>query len=360
MAPLPELPQQCNTVNMKVGFHMDKAAEDFIREQTADRIDIKSAVMELAARRRNLNFRRIDRRIITVDMPSGQTIAFRKMNGVFSSEVGRYFCDQKERGRDLLRRANLPVTPSRVFRRRGFDSALEYAMGLGGPSVIKPTNLARGRGISTNVDTEEKFSKAWDKAFAAYRNPTNARVLVEKQIAGEDFRLYVIGQSKVFATHRRRASVTGDGESSIIELIQQKNAVRSQNPYLGSYLIPEDPEKLDRLEPAGLDLNNVPDAGRVITLRGASNLSAGGDSIDFTDTMHPGFRDIAIQAVAATPGVEYAGVDIITPSITADPKSVDFVVSEVEFSPAPITLFPAEGTPQDMGGELLEYYIARI
>ena len=195
----------------------------------------------------------------------------------------------------------------------------------------------------------------WAKAFSPYRRPRNGRVLVERQVTGEDFRFYVIGDRVIGVTHRKRANVQGDGTSTIGALIDAKNAERAKNPYLGDYLLPTDLEKLDRIA----TLDAVPNEGDDVILRSQSNLSAGGDSIDVTDDVHPDFADLAVRAVAATPGMEYAGVDIITPSISEKPSEANHVISEVEYSPAPITHFPSYGTFRDMAGELMDFYLER-
>jgi D-alanine-D-alanine ligase-like ATP-grasp enzyme len=104
-------------------------------------------------------------------------------------------------------------------------------------------------------------------------------------------------------------------------------------------------------------MSHVPAPGEIVILRSVCNLSAGGDSIDVTDEAHPGFIDIAIRGVRAIPGVEYAGVDLITPDITAPPTATNHIVSEVEHSPATMAHFPLIGTPRDMAGTVLQYYL---
>ena len=334
------------------------APGEFVLDRKRQQIDIKSAVMEYAALERGLSVTRCNRMVIIAEHDYHQ-LAFRKMNGIRSSHVGRFFCDQKEQARARLTAAGLVATPSRIFRRKEQASAWKYAQNLGAEVVVKPSSMARGKGVTTRIRNFEQFTAAWERAVTAYRSPIGAKVLVEKQISGEDYRFYAIGDKTVFCTHRRRANVTGDAKSSLIELIEAKNALRSQNPYLGDYLIPTSSTELDRLASSGWTLNYVPSEGEVVELRGASNLSAGGDSIDCTEVMHPDYRDIVIRAVEAIPGMEYAGVDIITPDVSEAPTPQNHVISEIEYSPAPITHFPALGAVRDMAGQLLDFYLER-
>lgn len=334
------------------------SAGDFVLDRKSKRIGIKSALMEYAALQRGLSVTRHNRLVIVAEA-DGMQLGFSQMNGMLSSQVGRFFCDRKEQGRERIAAAGLVTTPSQTFKQAERAKAWAYAQTLEGESVIKPTTMARGKGITTKISTEEQFNAAWERAFKAYRSPDRANVLVEKQIPGEDYRFYVVGRGTVICTQRKRANVTGDGDSTLLELIEAKNKVRSENPYLRDYLLPSSLSELDRLPLHGWTLEHIPVAGEEVELRGASNLSAGGDSIDCTDAMHPAYRKIVTRAVKAIPGMEYAGVDVITPDIAAPPTPENHVVSEVEYSPAPITHFPSQGPFRDMTGALLDFYLDR-
>ena len=182
-------------------------------------------------------------------------------------------------------------------------------------------------------------------------------LLVEKHFEGNDFKAFVVGDDIVSVTQRRAASVVGDGLATVGELIERKNAIRAQNLYLCDFPIPTTPESLDLLTSAGLTLSHVPASSEIVVLRRVHNLSAGGDSVDVTEEAHAGFIDIAIRAVRAIPGVEYAGVDLLTPDITAPPTANSHIVSEVEYSNAILAHFPLIGTPRDMAGAVLQYYL---
>lgn len=86
----------------------------------------------------------------------------------------------------------------------------------------------------------------------------------------------------------------------------------------------------------------------------------GGDSIDVSDTCHPGFKDLAVRAVGSIPGLEYAGVDLLTRDITSEPRPGNYIVSEVEFFPGPVAHFPVVGIPRDMASAVLDYYLSRL
>ena len=68
------------------------------------------------------------------------------------------------------------------------------------------------------------------------------------------------------------------------------------------------------LSESGLGLDSVIEAGRRVFLRRNSNISAGGDPIDFTAAMPGVYKRFAVQATAAL-GARISGVDMIVPEI---------------------------------------------
>lgn len=333
---------------------------DFVRKRQEEGIGIKSSLIEYAAIEKGLKVKRLSRRLILVQDKDGNNLAFNNMNGIHSSRIGMNICDRKHDTRYVLKESGLKVVESKRF---GFDElaqAIKYAKELGFPVVVKPTSLSRGRGVSTNIKNEEQFKKAWKYAYSAYKkNKEKRSVIVERHVKGDDYRVFVVDDKVISVTHRKKANIIGDGKSTILELIKKKNKERSKNPYLSNHLISEDPNELDHLDEYNYSLDYIPKAGEEVVLRKQSNISVGGDSIDVTDEIHPEFREIAIQSVKAIPGIKYAGVDFIAEDITKKPTKVEYVVSEIEFSPAPIAQFPYRGKARDVAGAVMDYYLAK-
>ncbi len=48
-----------------------------------------------------------------------------------------------------------------------------------------------------------------------------------------------------------------------------------------------------------LTFENIPELDVIVYLRENSNISTGGDSIDFTDDIHQSYKDIAVKATKA-------------------------------------------------------------
>ena len=334
-----------------------------VAQRTGEGHDIKSVMLECAADERGLAVTGLSPRVGRVDAGGTEPRVFYNLNGPASGQGGKYLCDAKHQTRRLLDEAGFAVTASRLFSADDAGQAWEYARRLHAPAVVKPNNLSRGKGVTTGITEEEGFSAAWRRARAARPNQRRTpQMLVEEQFTGDDYRFFVVlgDRPTVFATLRRRSSVVGDGERAVGELLRRKNRRRSRNPYLGAYPIPTDPHELDLLTSHGRDLRYVPKPKERVFLRSVSNLASGGDSVDYTDRIHEGFRNTVVQAVKAIPGMQYAGVDIIAPSVTVAPSPENHVISEVEYSPAPITHFPWYGKSRDMAGNVLEHYLKRL
>lgn len=332
----------------------------FVEERKKQGIGIKSSLIEFAALERKLNIDRLNKRVILVQGKDNINLGFTGLNGINSSSVGSRISTRKQDTRYILKKQGISVVESAAFNTSDYKNALEYVKNIKFPVVVKPATLSRGRGITTNIQSVKQFKTAWENAKSAYkRRRKNRQLIVEKHIEGNDYRFFVVGDKVISVTQRKRANVKGDGVSTVLELIQKKNAERAKNPYLGDYLIPENREELDRLIEKDIPLDYVPKKNEELILRSQSNLSAGGDSIDYTDDAHPDFIKIAIKAVQSMPGMSYAGVDFIAKDITQKPNKNNHIVSEIEYSPAPLSHFPLVGKRRDMAGAILDFYLKK-
>lgn len=225
----------------------------------------------------------------------------------------------------------------------------EY-QGLG--VVVKPntTNFGMGIKILKSGFSEDDYKNALEFAFQY-----DDTVLVEEFIEGKEFRFLLIGEEVVAILHRIPANVVGDGTHSIRELIEEKN----KNPLRGKgYKRPL--EKIDMgdtekafLEKQGKNFDMVPGKDETVYLRKNSNISTGGDSIDFTDQVHEGYKKLAIEAMLAA-GARITGADIIIHDIKEAPDENNYGIIELNFNPAiHIHTFPAQGKDRKPAGKVL-------
>lgn len=219
------------------------------------------------------------------------------------------------------------------------------------PIVIKPksTNFGIGISIFPNGADKEDIKMALQEAFKY-----DETVLVEEFIKGKEYRFLVIEDEVVGILHRVPANVLGDGQHTIQELVALKNA----DPLRGKgYRTPLEQIKLDEstrlyLKGQGLDVESIPQAGKCVYLRENSNISTGGDSIDYTDCISQAFKERAIEASRAV-GAVICGVDMMIEDV--EDEQSGYAVIELNFNPAiHIHSYPYKGQERNIAEKILK------
>jgi D-alanine-D-alanine ligase-like ATP-grasp enzyme len=234
------------------------------------------------------------------------------------------------------------------------DEAMnEYGRFKGGDIVIKPnsTNFGKGVRIMKAPYSESDYLDAVRSALEC-----DSSALIEEYIPGGEYRFLVIGGDVAAVLQRIPANVTGNGRSTIEELVVQKNL----DPKRGSgYVTPLEKIRLGEIEKEylakqGKDTSYVPGEGETVWLRENSNISTGGDSIDYTDKKHEGYKEIALAAARAV-GARICGADMIVRNIKSAPEKNNYSIIELNFNPAlHIHNFPYKGRNRDVGNRVLD------
>jgi glutamate--cysteine ligase len=229
----------------------------------------------------------------------------------------------------------------------------DFPLFQGKPVVIKPNQTNFGTGITILKDNtdEEVYRRAIDIAFEF-----DSTILVEEFIDGKEYRFFLIGDEVAGILHRVPANVTGDGTKSIRELVGVKN----QDPLRGKgYHTPLEKIQLGEAETIFLkaqnkDFDYIPASGETVYLRENSNISTGGDSIDFTDLIPDSYKQIAIEAAKAL-NVAITGLDMIIPDYTQDATSDNYAIIELNFNPAiHIHCYPFKGKNRKLNEKLMD------
>ena len=214
-------------------------------------------------------------------------------------------------------------------RRASAEEAWEAAQELGGPVVVKPRDGSQGRGVAVNIETRERVIQAFEVA-----EEISSEVIVERYIPGHDFRLLVVGGALVAASRRDPPQVTGDGQQTIRQLVDQVNAdpLRGDGHATSLTKIRFDDIALATLKKQGFDADSVPPSGTLIFLRNNANLSTGGSATDVTDEVHP---EMAARAVSAARmiGLDICGVDVVAETVQYPLEDQHGGVVEVNAAP---------------------------
>jgi cyanophycin synthetase len=228
----------------------------------------------------------------------------------------------------LVRRLGFPGVEHGVADNSA--NAVRVAAQIGYPVVIKPIDSSQGRGVTVGVISDEDVIAAFAQAHAF----SPGRVVVERFVHGDDHRLAVHGGRLAYALRRSPPRVVGDGKHTVAELINIENESRPDAHVNKGYLkkLKVDDNMLAVLRAQQLSLHDRVVAGRLVTLRGSSNISGGGTFIDVTDLIHPDIRNMS-EAIARCFRLDAVGIDFITPDIGRSWQAMPCAVTEVNSSP---------------------------
>ncbi len=185
------------------------------------------------------------------------------------------------------------------------------------PVVIKPTGLTQGHGVTTNIFDLDHAKRAYYYAVKIVNNKNRAewqkQIMIQQQVKGDDYRLLIINGKLEIATKRVPAFVTGDGKSTIKELIDETNKDPRrdmQNPVHTLKPIVFD-EPLDEfLAEQKLSLDYVPKVDDIVKVRKVASMSQGGITEDFTEEVHPQIKYLA-ESLASSIHANVVGIDVI-------------------------------------------------
>ena len=301
------------------------------------------------ARRRNIPVRRLNSRSL-VQLGLGKNL--RRIQATMAdstSAIAVEIAQNKDETKRVLGAIGLPVPQGDVAH--DVNEAIDIALDIGFPVILKPLDASHGRGISPRLDDEDAVRDAWPEAQAV-----SATVVVERYFDGTDHRVLVVNRRVVAVAERVPARVLGDGSHTVRELIEIEN--RDPRRGVGHTKIltrlPVDEFTESYLAEQGRSLDAVPAKDEVVLLRPTANLSTGGTSLDRTDEIHPD-NATACEMAAGVVGLDVAGIDVITADISVPFRDNGAVIIEVNAAPGiRMHTHPAAGTARNVAAPILD------
>ena len=255
----------------------------------------------------------------------------------------------KHATKTLLGDMGVPVP--RGYRIRSIDELEGTVARVGYPVVIKPLDGNHGKGASVGVTDIEHARIAFERAKEYSR-----WIIVEKQLVGSDFRALVVNNRLIAVAERVPASVTGDGTSTIQELIDKTNADPRRGYGHEKVLtqIAVDGHTMRCIREKGYELDSVPPKDEVVYLKTTANISTGGTAIDRTDEVHPE-NVFLFERIARIIGLDVAGVDIIAPNVSEPLRENGGGIIEVNAAPGfRMHLAPSEGIGRNVAEHVID------
>ncbi len=261
-----------------------------------------------------------------------------------TSAIAEAIAQDKDLTKELLAAIGVPVPTGRPVT--DVEDAWQAMQALGGRVVVKPLDGNQGKGVTVNIATREQLELAYVAARAISR-----KVLVERFIPGNDFRLLVVGNRLIAAARRDPPYVTGDGVHTVRKLVDQVNRDprRSSGHATSLSFITLDHIALARLSQQDLTADSVPPQGMRVILRNNANLSTGGTATDVTDDVHPEVAARAVEA-ALTVGLDICGVDVVCRTVFAPLEQQGGGIVELNAAPGlRMHLSPSFGKSRNVG-----------
>ncbi len=195
---------------------------------------------------------------------------------------------------------------------------------FGYPAYIKPVAGSKGGNIFKVFNTDELKT-----VLDLYEEKKVHLAIVEKPFNMPDYRVVILDGELISAYQRLPLTVTGDGYHTVGQLLSE---LQEQYTEIGrdTRISLDDPRIASNLAKNKLTLGSKPEPLAKVVLLPISNLSAGGTSVDVSDSINKHWVDLAVY-VAKNFNLRLCGVDLACEDIT-DPKS-RYLVIEVNAAP---------------------------
>ena len=315
-------------------------------------LELSTQILMKESIKRGITVNVVDRSENFISLKKGEKIEYVKQATKTSKDtyVSVLIMENKTVTKKVLEEKGVKVPRGEEFNTIE-DAKIKAHNYINKPIVIKPksTNFGIGINIFPEGANLEDIIHAFEIAFK-----NDNTVLIEEFIKGKEYRFLVINDEVVGILHRVPANVIGDGEKSITELVEVKN----QDPLRGKgYVTPLEKIRLEEnaelfLKQQGKNFDYIPKKDEIIYLRENSNISTGGDSVDYTDDIPQKFKDIAVNAAKAA-GAKICGVDMMLEDYSDE--NTNYAIIELNFNPAiHIHSYPYKGKERKIATHVLK------
>jgi D-alanine-D-alanine ligase-like ATP-grasp enzyme len=181
---------------------------------------------------------------------------------------------------------------------------------------------------------------------------------IEEHIDSTHICVAVVGTKAVAALVVEPPYIIGDGKNTIKSLIDQKNTLRSKNPYYSGNII-EFNDKLNQfVKRAGYCMDDVLPKDKKIQVGTNKNWMVDGDTTIITDSLHHDFKVEAEKVVEAIPGLKIAYVHMFVENHTMPKNNQNYVISRIDAKPNFLVFhYPWRGKPYNLAKDVANFLV---
>ncbi len=258
-------------------------------------------------------------------------VVFKSTDFGGNSSLGKKIVDDKELTYTLLNRYNIPIPKTAyIYENEFWQFDWTKLADFRFPVIIKPLNEAHGNGVCMNITTIPELQKKLEISFGSY-----AKMIIQEQVVWDECRVLVVLGEVVVAYNRVPPSVTGNGHSTVHQLIEyenQNNPLRQEDYCAPLSFIREDQELFDYVGKQWYTMNDVLRQWIELQLRWNSNMGTGWTARDKTYILHQEIRDLCVD-IAEKLHLSICWVDILTTDFSRPLHETGGVILEVNGTP---------------------------
>jgi len=260
-------------------------------------------------------------------------------------------CGDKYLTKKILQNNGISVPIGEKFLPNEWELSILYAKKIGFPIVIKPVFGSHGDDIYMDIENEYELKEIVKNVFV---NTLNKPFIIEKQFDGKEYRVFLTRDGNFAVLHREPAHIIGDGEHTILELIEKENNKRKERT---NCLCPIAIDEITDIymKKNNISLKDIPNKDEKVYLRHNSNVAKGGLCIDYTDIVHSSVIENCKKILNTFSGLAYVGIDYMSKDITANQTEDMYNIVEVNTVPGiHMHMKPSEGQPRNVAKYMVD------
>lgn len=286
---------------------------------------------------------------------SPMTLLHKHFNNKFKDPA---IYDDKFLFKKLLIKNQFPHPQGKLFvsKRR----ALNYGKKLGFPLVVKPAASSLSNHVVLNISNESALINAINTAKII-----DMRIIVEEFINGEVHRVICLNNTILVCSKRQQASITGDGLSTINELMEQFNTNLSRKIIepIGAELYKKTQTNkyfINYFKKQGVNLNTVLAYGQKIYLSDKTTGRHAAEVINVTEHICADNSQLFLK-LHNTLGVAMSAVDVICENIAQPWHKQSFAILENNSTPAiEVHHYPLDGEPINVAKAIWDFVLHNL